>query len=201
MEGLNQYLGCFIDHIDNRDFEIFIGDYQHLTSIQCIFACQKQNYRYAAIQNGNECRCGNDYGKYGQVLDDECNYSCVTSEKCGGNKRNSVYNVNNSIDMSKTDLPCLNTMVGYQGCFDSVMLDVVMGVVKSIRECISHCEMYYYYAGIMNGYLCHCGNELNLPSVNSVVCNIPCNRSVNAMTIDCCGGLHTFSVYNTKNYR
>ncbi|CAF5132877.1 unnamed protein product, partial [Rotaria sp. Silwood1] len=171
MEGLNQYLGCFIDHIDNRDFEIFIGDYQHLTSIQCIFACQKQNYRYAAIQNGNECRCGNDYGKYGQVLDDECNYSCVTSEKCGGNKRNSVYNVNNSIDMSKTDLPCLNTMVGYQGCFDSVI------------------------------YLCHCGNELNLPSVNSVVCNIPCNRSVNAMTIDCCGGLHTFSVYNTKNYQ
>jgi hypothetical protein len=95
-------LGCFIDQIDNRDLEIFINDYEQLTPEQCIFACQQLNYRYAAIQYGSECRCGEEYGKYGQVSDDECDYLCVTSEKCGGENRNSVYNFIESVDLSKT---------------------------------------------------------------------------------------------------
>ncbi|CAF0830996.1 unnamed protein product [Rotaria sp. Silwood1] len=102
--GFNQYLGCFIDHIDNHDLEIFIGNYKHLTSKQCIFACQKQNYQYAAIQHGSECRCGQQYGKYGQVSDDQCHYSCITSEKCGGDNRSSVYSVINSIGLSKSGI-------------------------------------------------------------------------------------------------
>jgi hypothetical protein len=97
-------LGCFIDQLDNRDLGIFIGIYGQLTPAQCIQACQKQNYPYAAIQYGSECRCGQQYGKYGQVSDDECIYSCKTSEKCGGDNRNSVYSVTNSVRLSKTGL-------------------------------------------------------------------------------------------------
>ena len=168
--GLNQYLGCFIDQLDNRDLQIFIGDYKQLTPTQCIVACREENYLYAAIQYGNECRCGQEYGKYGQVSDDECSYSCITSEKCGGDNRNSIYSVINSVDLSKTgifltkyftcrknanwyylDSTCLNTVVGYQGCFDDVTLSAMMGVVNSIEECISRCAMNYNYAGIMNG--------------------------------------------------
>ncbi|CAF2421081.1 unnamed protein product [Rotaria sp. Silwood2] len=222
IEGLNRYLGCFIDHIDNHDLEVFIDKYEHLTSRQCIFACQKQNYQYAAIQHGNECRCGQQYGKYGQVSDDQCQYSCVTLEKCGGDNRSSVYSVMNSIDSSRSgfffilkvfysynktqfdtflDLTCLNTVVGYQGCFDNVILGIVMGVVNSIEKCISHCATNYNYAGIVNGNSCRCGNYLNQPALNSIVCNIPCERNSNDMTIDCCGGLHALSVYNVKNYR
>jgi hypothetical protein len=100
--GLNQYLGCFIDQIDNRDLEIFINENEQLTPTQCIFVCQELNYHYAAIQYGSECRCGEQYGKYGQVSDDECNYSCTTSEKCGGSNRNSVYDVVKSIHLSHT---------------------------------------------------------------------------------------------------
>jgi len=88
----NEYLGCFIDQIDSRDLSIFIGDYEQLTPKQCILACREQNYLYAAIQYGNECRCGQQYGKYGRVSDDECDYLCSTSEKCGGDYRNSIYN-------------------------------------------------------------------------------------------------------------
>ena len=94
----NQYLGCFIDQIGNRDLNKFIGDYEQLTPQQCILACRAQNYRYAAIQYGDECRCGQEYGKYGQVSDDECDYLCSTAEKCGGDNRNSVYSVGNSKD-------------------------------------------------------------------------------------------------------
>jgi hypothetical protein len=95
----NQYLGCFIDQIGDRDLSIFIGDYKQLTPKQCILICNEQNYLYAAIQYGNECRCGQQYGKYGRVSDDECDYLCLTVEKCGGDKRNSVYDVVNSLDV------------------------------------------------------------------------------------------------------
>ncbi len=42
-------------------------------------------------------------------------------------------------------------MIGYQGCFDSATLDGVMGVVNSIKECVSRCALNYNYAGIMKG--------------------------------------------------
>ena len=49
------------------------------------------------------------------------------------------------------DSTCLNTVVGYQGCFNSMSLDVEMGVVNSIDECVSYCSLNYNYAGIMKG--------------------------------------------------
>ncbi len=110
----NQYLGCFIDQIGSRDLNIFIGDYEQLTPKQCILACREQNFRYAAIQYGNECRCGQQYGKYGQVSDDECDYLCSTAEKCGGDYRNSVYNVINLADQLKTG--CLISLSKKKQC-------------------------------------------------------------------------------------
>jgi hypothetical protein len=91
-------LGCFIDQVDNHDLDVFIGYYAQLTPEKCILACKEQNYDYAGLQYGSKCYCGQQYGKYGQVSDDDCNYSCVTSGKCGGVNRNSVYRVANSVN-------------------------------------------------------------------------------------------------------
>ncbi|CAF4968486.1 unnamed protein product, partial [Rotaria sp. Silwood1] len=196
----NQYLGCFIDQIGNRDLNLFIGDYERLTPKQCILICQERNFPYAGIQHGNECRCGRQYGKHGQVSDDECIYNCSTLEKCGGHYRNSIYNTFNSIDSISTGYTCQNNLIGYQGCFDSITLNIGMDIVYSIEQCIQRCSIKYAYAGIMNGNLCHCGNDLNQPSLNSNLCHIRCNKSSNDMAIDCCGGLHMLSVYNIKIY-
>ncbi len=111
--GVSQYLGCFIDRIDKHDQEIFAIDSELLTPEQCIFACQQQNYKYVAIKYGTECRCIEQYGKYEQVSDKECNYLCMTSEKCGGKNRNSVYSAVNSVDLSKTGI-CFFTV--YKKC-------------------------------------------------------------------------------------
>jgi hypothetical protein len=102
--GVSQYLGCFVDQIDKHDQEMFIIDDELLTPEQCIFACRQQNYKYVAIKYGSECRCVEQYGKYEQVSDDECNYLCITLEKCGGKNRNSIYSVINSADLSKTSI-------------------------------------------------------------------------------------------------
>ena len=101
--GLNQYLGCFVNPNVTHDSQIIIGQYEQLIPEQCIRACQKNNYNYATIQYGNECRCIQQYDKFGQVSDDECYYSCVTSEKCGGDQnRKSIYNVLTSVTSSRT---------------------------------------------------------------------------------------------------
>lgn len=102
IRGLNQYLGCFNDQIDNRDLEIFISNYERITPQKCIAQCQQLNYHYAGIQSGRECRCSDQYGKYGQVSDDECDFLCINSEKCGGDNRNSIYDVINTLDLSNT---------------------------------------------------------------------------------------------------
>ncbi len=55
--------------------------------------------------------------------------------------------------MLNLDYTCRNTLIGYQGCFDSITLKVGMDVVDSIEECIKSCTVKYNYAGIMNGYI------------------------------------------------
>ena len=89
-------MGCFIDRIEDRDLERFISEDEQITPGKCISGCRKWGYRYAAIQYGSECRCGDRYGKHGPASGDECGYACATSEKCGGDKRNSVYDVTKS---------------------------------------------------------------------------------------------------------
>jgi hypothetical protein len=49
------------------------------------------------------------------------------------------------------DSICLNTVVGFQGCFTGMTLNAVMGNVNSIEECVILCALDYNYAGIMKG--------------------------------------------------
>ena len=41
------------------------------------------------LQNGEECYCGTDYGKYGKA--ENCRKRCRSGEICGGSYANSVY--------------------------------------------------------------------------------------------------------------
>ncbi len=43
----------------------------------------------------NWCLCGNTYGKYGQVSNNQCNMACVGDKmtNCGAAWRNSVYEI------------------------------------------------------------------------------------------------------------
>jgi len=91
--GLNEYLGCFYDDIVNRDLELFIATNDKITPEQCVSGCQQLNYLYAGIQYGSECRCADTFGRHGQASDDDCDYFCTTSERCGGKDRNSIYKV------------------------------------------------------------------------------------------------------------
>ena len=50
-------------------------------------------YKFAGLQRAGHCLCGDLYGKYGQVGEDECNLACTgqPSQTCGSHWRNSVF--------------------------------------------------------------------------------------------------------------
>ncbi len=52
-----------------------------------------QGFKYAGLQNSNQCFCGMTHGYYGKMPEDECNKKCQgdKEEICGAYYRNSVY--------------------------------------------------------------------------------------------------------------
>ena len=63
-----------------------------------------QGFKYAGVQNSNMCWCGMTYGYYGSAPEDECNKNCKgnSEQKCGGNYRNSVYELGRQSEQSST---------------------------------------------------------------------------------------------------
>ncbi len=52
-----------------------------------------QGTTYAAVQNWDQCFCGDSYGGQGEAPESDCNQPCKgdSSQMCGGAWRNSVY--------------------------------------------------------------------------------------------------------------
>lgn len=121
----DMYIGCHIDALDKRDLPHLLAElsphlsafkdtiYQFalsppsLHALRCIAACSMLSFKYAAVQHGSECYCGNTYGQYGTVLSEKCNVPCsinthaqsveaiplamIFKQPCGGPLTNSVY--------------------------------------------------------------------------------------------------------------
>lgn len=84
------YLGCFADK-EQRDLNgtpsTWVRDAK-----SCIQSCASKGFRYASVQAGSHCFCGNSYGRYGAST--ACK-ACggAAGEFCGGTWANSVYEV------------------------------------------------------------------------------------------------------------
>ncbi len=95
------YIGCFKDKgnawgVEGRDLSGFMTESEDMTVEKCIQICSEKGFKYAGLQYGIQCFCGNSYGKYGESTN--CNYKCSgnQSEICGGVWANSVYSVKKS---------------------------------------------------------------------------------------------------------
>ena len=60
---------------------------------KCIKICRNAGFKFAGLQEGNKCFCGNNYGKYGKATN--CIIKCKGNphETCGGFWSNSVYKI------------------------------------------------------------------------------------------------------------
>ncbi|BEJ17109.1 hypothetical protein CspHIS471_0605100 [Cutaneotrichosporon sp. HIS471] len=86
--------GCHFDCYDgmNRYLPHKAYSNDHNSPRKCTKACEKAGYKFAGVQFGKECWCGNEVG--GQLTDDkECFIQCpkAAKETCGGPCRNFIY--------------------------------------------------------------------------------------------------------------
>lgn len=88
-----RYLGCFADRVQ-RDLT---GPSMLQPNPQsCIGTCASQGYRYASMQAGRYCFCGNTYGRYGPST--ACGPCPDTpGETCGGHWANAVWEVSGAM--------------------------------------------------------------------------------------------------------
>lgn len=86
----NGYIGCFKD-TSAFDLDGFLERSRNNTPQTCVATCRAKGFKYAAVQYGESCLCGNSYGKYGTA--DNCNMKCTgdSGQICGGYSANSVY--------------------------------------------------------------------------------------------------------------
>jgi hypothetical protein len=97
--GDNMYVGCFRDQGDpapgtqGRDLAGEVQVMGNLTITACAQHCASRGFAYAGLQFGNQCFCGNTYGKYGADIDSECNMPCAGDPRqmCGATWHNAIY--------------------------------------------------------------------------------------------------------------
>lgn len=90
--GTPRYLGCFKD-TGTRDLPVMAAQTSGMTTEKCVSLCREKGSAYAATQFGQQCFCGNSYGKYGPAKN--CDTKCTgnAAEICGGTWANSVYSI------------------------------------------------------------------------------------------------------------
>ena len=68
------FVGCFNENFTDREFSIYSGlpGYAAMGHWACIGRCSGMGYKYAAINSGLFCFCGNSVGKYGASPTETC---------------------------------------------------------------------------------------------------------------------------------
>ncbi|XP_076455491.1 uncharacterized protein LOC143290086 [Babylonia areolata] len=89
------YLGCFQDAVDRLlPSQQLREEAGHMTPVKCVQACRTAGFRYAGIEYGRECFCGDSLQKHGRAgKESDCSMVCTgdRNSACGGSWRLSVY--------------------------------------------------------------------------------------------------------------
>ncbi|XP_066871523.1 kremen protein 1 isoform X2 [Kogia breviceps] len=88
-------LGCYKDHGNPPPLTGASKTSNRLTIQTCISFCRSQRFKFAGMESGYACFCGNspDYWKYGEAASTECNSVCFGdhTQPCGGDGRIIVF--------------------------------------------------------------------------------------------------------------
>lgn len=98
------HLGCFADNQGaaptgtmGRDLDGHAWNHGAMTVGACIERCAQRGFRFAGVQYGSWCFCGNAYNRHGPST--ACTMPCAgnAQEVCGGVWANSVYRVQRAV--------------------------------------------------------------------------------------------------------
>ncbi|XP_070579640.1 polycystin-1-like [Ptychodera flava] len=93
--------GCFDEYADARELSLPAAFYDsnQLVPSLCIFLCADMSYKYAALQQGNLCFCGNSRGSMTLGNSLNCDTPCTGNPyiSCGGTLANMVFKTPNTL--------------------------------------------------------------------------------------------------------
>jgi len=89
-----KHLGCYVDNPSARDLPHLALNSTSMTLQLCTDTCLSLGYRYAGIQEGNRCYCGQTFGKYGVFPAQQhgCGSFCAGDKMtiCGDKNANTI---------------------------------------------------------------------------------------------------------------
>ncbi|KOS18068.1 WSC domain-containing protein 2 [Escovopsis weberi] len=171
-----------------------------MTQEICIADCKGGGYRYAGLEFGGECYCG-DALTTQKLSESSCNMPCNGNKKelCGSGNVISVFrDPTFQVPLEQGSISDYKHIGCYsdnnsQGRALSEPKDIDQGSF-TIEKCLAAClEAGWYYAGMEFAQECYCGNGVfnGGQRLSDSSCNMPCNgdKSEN------CGGSGALNVY------
>ncbi|KAJ8275895.1 hypothetical protein COCON_G00076470 [Conger conger] len=154
------YVGCFLDDKDNRALggNVFY-DFRKMTSTLCQDTCSESGYRFAGLEYGAECYCGNRIST-SRTREEDCNLDCKGEKgsPCGGVGRLSIYKVEELLPGQRR-----YRNVRYRGCFERPKNITAAFLVHSIQpnltlqSCIETCTIKELPLAVLRRPDCFCG--------------------------------------------
>eukprot|EP01064_Diplonema_japonicum_P030269 TRINITY_DN50_c0_g1_i9.p1 TRINITY_DN50_c0_g1~~TRINITY_DN50_c0_g1_i9.p1 ORF type:complete len:771 (+),score=162.79 TRINITY_DN50_c0_g1_i9:95-2314(+) len=175
--GPVNYMGCFRDYSSNRQFPVYAYSDSKLNSVEkCTRTCQHNGYKYAGLQYGKQCWCGDDLSTSTRTTMSQCDDPCSgdSTQTCGGGYRNQVYSL---VPVAPRE------SFRYAGCYRDYQSSRQFPVYaysdrngNNVEECTRTCQHNgYAVAGLQNGNQCWCGNDLgSRKSLPEYLCRTPC---------------------------
>jgi hypothetical protein len=183
-------LGCFADNAV-RDLTGASFTDKDMTNRRCVSLCGAKGHRYAGTENGNQCFCGETFGKYGAST--ACTMPCSgsASEKCGGFWASSI---------NEVPPPPLSTAIG---CYtDTATRDLSFATFEASDMTATRCATFCWqkgsvYAATQFGNSCFCGSSYGKYGA-STACTTPCGGNPRGSRV-ACGGVWANSIVQISN--
>jgi hypothetical protein len=189
-------MGCYRDSRTSRALQ---GTWQS-TKTNTISSCQQwcfnQNYKYAGMEYGEECYCGNSIASSSSSIDgSNCQMACSgnSREMCGGRSwAISIYAVQ---VVNPTPPPSPSWLA--LGCFTESSNNRALKAMNNgmtnitVEKCQALCNSNKYRVAGLAGGVCYCDDVIAFQSKPTSGCSIKCkgNNKQN------CGGTNKINLY------
>ncbi|OAF57262.1 hypothetical protein VC83_04669 [Pseudogymnoascus destructans] len=214
------YKGCYVDSVAARVLSGSAYNSDSQTEGACASYCGTKGFKYAGVEYGVECYCGNVLTVAAAEAEADCAMACAgnADELCGGPNRINVFEntatsatspaTTSATSPATTTVPT-NTAVAVAGwtaggCYtDNVAarslpqgVAVAGNAAMTITLCLTACQAAgYRIAGLEYASQCYCGNAFAnggaLAPDGNAQCNMPCDGN----PAETCGGPDRLNVF------
>ncbi|CAC5423642.1 unnamed protein product [Mytilus coruscus] len=207
------YIGCYKDDRTRILSKKVLKD-KGMTVQKCQQFCGKKGFKFAGVEYGYECFCGNVLRKGRKRKESDCKTPCSGNKQqiCGGTWRISIYTGKTPKCTKKChkNAKCIKGRCvcksryqasGYIGCYkDDKTRILSKKVLKDKGMTVQKCQQFcgkkgFKFAGVEYGYECFCGNVLRKDRKRKESdCKTPCSGNKQQI----CGGTWRISIYTGK---